>query len=252
VSPAQVMKAAGAEFEGVTYLAHDLPGGVELWVVELDRCASGASTEGLQADELARARAYRFDRDRSRYLAGRKALRRLLAAELGIASAEVRLTTNAFGKPRLASSAWGLQFNVSHSGHLALIALSPCAPVGVDIELVRRVVDSAALAESHFTPEERQVFHESPAALRDRKFLQGWTRKEACLKACGVGLTVDVRHVHTGCDAGCRKVSLPIGDRIVEMTLWTLTLDRFADTIMSVACLTADARVSADLWPTTP
>lgn len=239
-----------ARRDGVVALPHELPGAFDLWVVDLDRYAKCASLEGLQADELERAAAFRFDRDRSRYLAGRHALRRLLAASLETEPSAVHLSAGRFGKPLVTGGAGGIHFNVSHSGHVALIALSPRAPVGVDVELLEPVVDADTLTESHFTADERRTFANTPVAARDRVFLQGWTRKEACLKAVGVGLTVDPRDVHAGCDTACRKVSLALEAGTVDTTVWTLETAGIPGTIAAIAIVAADSQSQFELSST--
>ena len=83
-----------------------------------------------------------------------------------------------------------LHFNLSHSGSLALCALSD-APVGVDIEVLRPRREG--LAQRILSPEELAWYQnhgEDPAVL-----LTLWTRKEALCKKNGTGLTFPVRDI---------------------------------------------------------
>jgi 4'-phosphopantetheinyl transferase len=82
-----------------------------------------------------------------------------------------------------------LQFNVSHSGNIALIAVGSEHPLGVDIEKIRGDVDTAALAERFFSPRERCELRALPDHFRLPAFYACWTRKEAFLKATGDGLS---------------------------------------------------------------
>jgi 4'-phosphopantetheinyl transferase len=105
-------------------------------------------------------------------------LRAILAARLGTAPVIVR---GPHGKPELAGRE--LEFNVSHSGELALIAVSDAGPIGVDVEQHRALPDPAAFARRFFSAGEAADAGADLAAL-----FRCWCRKEAWLKAQGVGL----------------------------------------------------------------
>lgn len=131
---------------------------------------------GLTASEAARAARFRFDADRRAFACTRSALRRVLAARLEVRPVDVPLEVAAFGKPVL-PNAFGLHFNVSHTRSLALLAVAD-VPVGVDVE------ESAALEDDRdlrfvLSEDERRA----GARVRDV-----WARKEAYLKARGLGL----------------------------------------------------------------
>jgi 4'-phosphopantetheinyl transferase len=250
MSPLMAATAPIADLIRAVALPHDFPGGIDLWLVDLDRYASAVTIDGLQADELARAQAFHFARDRSRFMAGRHALRGLLAAALGELPGDLRLIADRFGKPRLEHGAERLQFNLSHSGPVAIMALSTSVPVGVDIELLKPVADADALAERHFTFDERQLLAAASVTARDRAFLQCWTRKEACLKALGIGLTIDSRDVHAGCDTDFRNVSIAVGPRALETLVWSVGIESIPDTIAAVAVVPVAVQGSGDLWST--
>jgi 4'-phosphopantetheinyl transferase len=83
-----------------------------------------------------------------------------------------------------------LDFNVSHSGRFALVAIAQRGAVGVDIEYRRTDLDVAALEPQMLSPLERQLgAHERPG------FFEHWVAKEATLKAIGVGITEDLQHI---------------------------------------------------------
>src|SRR5207253_2715487 len=71
---------------------------------------------------------------------------------------------------------------------LALIAVCMERELGVDLEKIRSISESARIVESYFTPAELAQFMALDPSRRDEAFLRGWTRKEAILKAKGVGL----------------------------------------------------------------
>ena len=78
---------------------------------------------------------------------------------------------------------------VSHSHELAVYAFTRGSPIGVDVECIRPMPNAAELLERFFSPEEVQQWRQMPAERQLRAFFQGWTRKEAWLKAVGSGLS---------------------------------------------------------------
>lgn len=165
----------------------------QVWLIDLDAQLTGGEMDSLSAAEQARAARFTFARHRTRFIAGRSALRRLLAQRIGRPERELHIEEGLHGKPFLAEAPQ-LQFNLSHSDGVGLLAVAnpqPCCTqaVGIDVELVRPVSDALALAEANFDLDERAVLAELPDGERDRAFLVGWTRKEACLKAHGSGFS---------------------------------------------------------------
>lgn len=142
----------------------------------------------LAADEVARAARFRFERDRNRYIVGRGLLRTLLGRYLQRPPSVLRFEYGAFEKPRLAGD--GPQFNLSHSGSLALFAFTDDVEIGIDVE--RDHVDFARerIAERFFSPAEVRVLRSLPEPLQPYAFLTCWTRKEAFIKARGDGLSL--------------------------------------------------------------
>jgi 4'-phosphopantetheinyl transferase len=197
---------------------HHLPGDVELWRVDLDQYRCDLEAAVFSADERKRADRFRFGDDRRRFLAAHHALRHVLGLALKREPGALAFETDVQGKPRLLN-AGGLEFNLSHSVHQCLIGISTQRPIGVDVEVVQPVTDAEALARRQFTPSEFEQWQRNPAGDRDRVFLQGWTRKEACLKALGVGLLVQPRGIEVGCDGGARQVVAELGPSRVGIEL---------------------------------
>ncbi len=167
-------------------------GRVDVWSVRLDEPAkAGSEAVVLSPDEVARAGRFHFEKDRIHFTRCRSALRDLLAGYLAIPAAEIRFEYLTSGKPQLAAeqNPRALQFNVSHSANMALIAVGSEHRLGVDIEKIRGDVDTATLAERFFSLRERAGLHALPDRLRVPGFFACWTRKEAFLKATGEGLS---------------------------------------------------------------
>lgn len=162
---------------------------VHVWRVSLDAVACRApSLWWILADgERARADTFRFPDDRRRFILVRAVLRFLLGRYLDRDPNDLTLEASSTGKPRLTSAGEDIQFNVSHSHGLALIAVATRRRVGVDVERIRRDVDALAIAARAFCPREVATLRAVPAERRTQAFFAGWTRKEAYVKATGDG-----------------------------------------------------------------
>lgn len=168
---------------------------VRVYAVDLaggDRFAELAEWEWLAPAERSRAERLVRPRDGRRFVRCRGALRTILGQLLDLPAAAVEFQVGPGGKPVLRSESESdrpaIRFNVSHSGELALIAVSRRRELGVDVEMTRPISQADRIVESYFTAAERAEFLAAPEADRPAAFIRGWTRKEAILKAQGVGL----------------------------------------------------------------
>jgi 4'-phosphopantetheinyl transferase len=144
----------------------------------------------LSHDERQRAARFHFEQDRHRFIAGRGMLRVVLAAYLQIQPVEVCFNYGARGKPFLYMPGHPpLYFNLAHSGDLALVAVSRCCSLGVDVEQIRPMDDARDIAASFFSRRESRELDALPPDQQTEGFFNLWTRKEACLKATGEGLS---------------------------------------------------------------
>jgi 4'-phosphopantetheinyl transferase len=166
---------------------------VHVWQTTLQMPSSGIAQlrQILSPDERARADRFHFEMDRRRGVIGRGYLRLLLGRILDVPANELQFKYDEFGKPSLMpGQRLPLQFNVSHSGDLILIAITMDRAVGVDVERIRTDLDPNGIAEQFFSTEERRVLALLVGADRYKAFFACWTRKEAYLKATGVGLSL--------------------------------------------------------------
>jgi 4'-phosphopantetheinyl transferase len=171
-----------------------LPHGVvRVWQARLvlDPITFARAAATLDARERERADSFRYERDRARFIAGRGWLRWLLGRYLSVAPERVSIEPDENGKPFLAGEAGlRLQFNASNSGDLALYAFTRAGLVGVDLEKVQDDFPVLEVADRFFSVAERRRLAGLGAGDRARGFYQCWTRKEAYLKAIGVGLAL--------------------------------------------------------------
>ncbi len=156
---------------------------VDLDVFAGDVAAAAASLDPIESGRAAR---YRFDRDRTAYVLSHAVWRVALAECLGVEPMEVRLTGAVSGQPRLPGTM--LSTSMSRSGNRAAIAICAGATVGIDIERAPPRVALDGLLETICTPAEAEGLRNMPPPTREQALLALWTRKEALLKAFGVGL----------------------------------------------------------------
>jgi 4'-phosphopantetheinyl transferase len=151
----------------------------------------------LSEDELERVARLRLEDHKKRFVASRGWQRSLLAAYLGCRPEEIVFAYAELGKPRLATPRTqdGLEFNLSNSHEMALLAVTRKHDVGVDVEYVGRRSDTEAIARRFFADREQAALERVPEAARRAAFFRCWTRKEAILKAAGVGLTFPLNRV---------------------------------------------------------
>lgn len=161
--------------------------GVHIWRAALDE-AGWPGVERLPPRERERAASFLREDACRRWVAARWALRRVLERYLDEPAAAIELEVEAGGRPRLRSGR-GLEFSLSHSNGLALVAVADGHEVGVDVELVAPRRDLEALAERALGVEDAAAVREAPEPRRTEVFYAAWTRHEARLKCIGTGPT---------------------------------------------------------------
>jgi 4'-phosphopantetheinyl transferase len=188
---------------------------VHVWSVELDPPAPHLA-RALSEDELLRAARYKVPDAGPRFVAARAALRTLLGRYLDHSPAALRFAAGPQGKPRLDHPASSLQFNVSHSAGVALIAVAAEIDVGIDIEESKPREDLAGIARRVFTEREREAI-----AGDQQSFYRHWVAKEAFVKATGRGIS-SVKSFEVLLDAPGGTRLVHIGGDAEEAARWTL------------------------------
>lgn len=186
---------------------------MDLWRVPL-QASSAALVQAqslLDAAECARAERLRGPRLRTRFVLAHAALRRILGAALQQPPQHLPFTHGARGKPALAD----LHFNLSHADDLALIAVSHHAPVGIDLEAERPA--AAVDLRTVLSPLERAILQRLEDDERTVATLRCWVRKEALLKAAGLGIADGLDRFSVTCTGEPRLIEsrlppLAVGD----------------------------------------
>jgi len=204
-----------------------LPGEeVHLWRVDLAAVADGELRwlKILSPDEQTKAARFRFARDRRRFASTRAVLRTVLGAYLGSEPEKIIFRYAGKGKPFLKprNSAESIDFNVSHSGDVALLVFARGRPVGVDVEQIRDNLDPLAIARRYFSTHEQSQLAAFGPGERCAAFFRCWTRKEAYIKARGDGLSLPLDSFDVSLEA--RKQNALLGCRTddTDITLWPL------------------------------
>ena len=182
-------------------------GRVHVWCAMLDALPQAAAPQdGLSEDERRRAAALKVPAQRRRYIAGRAMMRDIVARAVGGHPAALRFAYGPLGRPAVAGEhvGSGVDFNLSHGGGVAVLALVRGAHVGADVERIRDVPRAAAIMRRWFSPSERRERSALPADERAGAFMRAWTCKEAVRKAEGTGLRHSVRGVEVAPIPGTR------------------------------------------------
>jgi 4'-phosphopantetheinyl transferase len=202
------------------------PDEIHVWRAGLDLNAGDRERvlQTLSADERARREKYRSKRDGDRFVAARWILRELLGGYLGVEPADLRFRYGPFGKPFLITTPEkaDLLFNLAHAEGVAICAVSRARNVGVDLERIRPALEWQEIAEGFFTPREVNFLESLPAGDGSRAFFKYWTRKEACLKARGEGLSISLDSFDVSASPGETAVVFTLPEGPGKPLRWSL------------------------------
>jgi 4'-phosphopantetheinyl transferase len=162
--------------------------GVQIWFARLDQHHPREFSDFLTDDEINRSGLLRKEILARYSLLSRGFLRIVLGHYLSMKPADVPIKVTDRGKPYVAQDhGQNLQFNVSHSGEVWVIAISKRSRVGIDIERIDQAINPHQSALVAFSLDERACLLRSGYSVTD--FYQIWTAKEAVLKATGDGFS---------------------------------------------------------------
>jgi 4'-phosphopantetheinyl transferase len=148
----------------------------------------------LSADERKRSARFGAPALRERYVIGRGTLRAALGRCVDLPPEAVALSRGRRGRPRLRDHT-GIDFNVSHTDNVMLIAIARGTTVGVDVERRDRIINTAGIARRCLTEPERKALAQLSDDDARRRVLQLWTCKESLSKATGDALSAPFRRL---------------------------------------------------------
>lgn len=199
---------------------------VHVWKLRLNKSESDLHVLGrtLASDERAKAGRFHFERDRRRFIAARGQLRLILGRYCEADPRSVVFSYGPRGKPFLAQpvQARKIAFNLSHSGELALAAVTQNRSIGIDLEEIHPLDDFRRIAERFFSPRENEVLSRLPESEQLEAFFHCWTRKEAYVKATGDGLARPTESFDVSFLSGEPARLLSVGGGLDDPECWLL------------------------------
>ncbi len=195
------------------------PSTIHIWHVDLKLTDSEYQQlkNYLNPEEQQRLQRYTHQQAQQQFLATRGRLKQLLAGYIGIAPSDIQFETGRYGKPRLAGTTIddGLVFNISHSGAMALIAISTNNALGIDIERINTRHNLQGMAQRCFSNQELNNWNQLTEPHKTTQFYAYWCAKEAFLKATGRGLALGMEHCVVDIEQPC-FISLPESHQICD------------------------------------
>jgi len=168
-------------------MIHIERGEIHLWYAPL--AASSAEKKRyrslLSPHEVERAERLRFKDSRGKFIVSRGIMREILSGYTGQSPARVDIDQRATGKPYLPGSP--LQFNISHSNGCLVCGITIENPLGIDYQVMYDISNMDSLVSSFFSPLEREAFNRQEGDQALNFFFSTWVRKEAFMKATGLG-----------------------------------------------------------------
>ena len=185
---------------------------VHVWCASLDQSASRVQqlAKTLSVDEQLRADRFRFEQHRQHFIVARGVLRAILGRYMDIEPPQVQFCYGSHGKPALVEkdTAGMLDFNLSHSGGVALYAFARDRQIGIDIECLRPVSEVEQIAKRFFCEREYEELRALPPTQQQNAFFRYWTLKEAYIKATGRGLSLPLDQFEVSLASGESAVLL--------------------------------------------
>ena len=165
-----------------------------MWNADLDQSAFVIQclSSLLSPGEKKRSERFSFDKDRNRFVVRHGLLRVLLSHYLGIKPDQIRFSYGQNGKPALPEmlNSNDIRFSLSYSRGFCLFAITRCREIGVDIEFCGRLLDCDRIINNFFSEKEKCFFYCLNKKQRENAFFKLWTKKEALIKALGIGLSL--------------------------------------------------------------
>jgi 4'-phosphopantetheinyl transferase len=151
----------------------------------------------LNESERIQQKRFHFEKHRHQYLITRALVRSVLSHyDDSLKPKQWEFSKNNYGKPSISNTALKnpIQFNLSHTDQLIVMAVTQSKEIGVDVEYLPRLGKPLEIANSFFSPSEVTQLLALPEEQQRNRFFDLWTLKEAYIKACGMGLSIPLDH----------------------------------------------------------
>lgn len=202
-----------------------LSGEVHLWRIRINLLVDGIHQflKYLSDDERSRMNRFRFEKDQKRYAITHACLRDIISRYLCTSPDMITFSSGTFGKPEVSNPdlVEPLQFNLSQSEDLALVAVASDRKVGVDVERIKQDVPIENISRRFFSPKEVDSILSLPIESQTAAFFACWTRKEAYLKARGEGLSIPLNQFDVSVAIDEPAILIDTVWDKVELSRWT-------------------------------
>ena len=181
------MQYALKNLQNLDHLSKD---NIHIWKIQLDKMQDhiDSAFKLLSEDEKERSHKYRIENKRKSYILTRATLKLLL--QYYMQDKPYTIYKNHYGKAYIKQSQ--LYFNISHTKDMSLIAFSKGDEIGIDLESIDCDSSIIDISARYFTKMEHQWMQSIPKAKKMEGFLYCWVRKEAYIKAIGLGLSLPI------------------------------------------------------------
>jgi len=173
---------------------------IHIWVVDLDvwNLSCFEAVQEISESEAKKAGRFHFKIHQDRYVKGRFMLRSVLGMYLDSDFYDQEFHANFYGKPALQKHPedHSIRFNISNSENICVCAFSQNSEIGIDIEKIHDLPDMDQIIAASFSDEEIRKIHSLSEPDLTRTFFQYWARKEALIKAMGMGLSHPMNNVN--------------------------------------------------------
>ncbi len=223
---------------------------IDIWRVDLSNSKLDTCQTILSMDEKQRADKFIFDKDRDDYVRSRCSLRLILARCLSYPADKIVFQYGEHGRPELEVPAVDdFQFNLSHSGHMALIVVSRGRNVGIDLNYLDQNQQWQPIAKRSFSSTEQALLFRLPEALQETMFYRIWSQKEAYTKAFGDGFSYGFQNFTVAVDVNGTTGLLADTRRPQFVDDWMIVnIDAGEDWIAALAYNSKHSKVSIRQW----
>ncbi len=195
---------------------------VHIWLasLDIDRTSLKNLKKILSEDEIKRAEKFYFEKDKNHFIACRSILRNILSLYLNVPAGDIKFSYNPYGKPSVPEKK--ISFNLSNSYGLAIYGITCDKEIGIDIEHIPEDFSWEEIVEQFFSKKEIMELYKTPCDMRKKAFFNCWTRKEAYIKAKGMGLSIPLDSFDVSLIPGEPVKLLEVRGKKEEKSRWFL------------------------------
>lgn len=213
---------------------------VHLYTIAFDDTkAAPDCTDILIQDEIQRGQRFVKEIDQKRFYTCYTLLRKIVARYLNINPIDIIFEKNEYGKPLILPSQnpLNIQFNISHSKHNLLFGFCLDHQIGVDIEETDRSLNVNDLAKQVFSKQDLTVFMQLSEQDKILGFFNAWTRKEAFIKAIGMGMYFPLKNFSVSFAPGQPERLLDLQDTRYQKEDWVLKHFDISETVIAAVAI---------------